>query len=142
MFSEKKRFPWGWIAITVVLGAIGILFIIAAFADDTEPDRDINNSNIIQSENSGQDDSDDENRNDNNSDEPVSKIVTESYYLVKNDNNIVRVYYYDSQGKHIEIEKTNIVYETLSESDQKRLDEGIKLSSREQLNKLLMDYES
>lgn len=142
MFSEKKRFPWGWIAITVVLGAIGILFIIAAFADDTEPDRDINNSNIIQSENSGQDDSDDENRNDNNSDEPVSKIVTESYYLVKNDNNIVRVYYYDSQDKHIEIEKTNIVYETLSESDQKRLDEGIKLSSREQLNKLLMDYES
>ena len=34
MFSEKKRFPWGWIAITVVLGAIGILFIIAAFEDD------------------------------------------------------------------------------------------------------------
>lgn len=139
MFSEKKRFPWGWIAIAVILGAIGILFIFAAFADDAEPDREINNNNnnVIQSENNGQDDADE-----NNSDEPVSKIVTESYYLVKNDNNIVRVYYYDSEGKHIEIEQTNIVYETLSESDQKRLDEGIKLSSREQLNKLLMDYES
>ena len=144
MFSQKKRVPWGWIAIVIVLAAFGFLMIFAALTDDSDPQEGENNN--MPQQNVQSDQKDDANTdNDGNGEElsaPASKITQESYYLVKNDNNVVRVYFYDTHGQSVELEETDIMYEILSESDQKRLDEGIRLSTREQLNKLIMDYES
>lgn len=144
MFSQKKRTPWGWIAVILVLAALGLMLIFAALTDDTDLDEG-DKKGVIKSEESDTPDNGsdmDDDYSDGSGAEHTSNIVAESYYLVKNDNNEVRVFFFDSRGKSIELEKTNIVYETLSESDQRRLDVGIKLYNRDELNKLIMDYES
>lgn len=66
----------------------------------------------------------------------------QSYYLVKSDNNVVKIYFSDETGNLVQLEETGIVYEILSEADQKRFAEGIKLDTRDDLNKLIMNYES
>ena len=66
----------------------------------------------------------------------------QTYYLLKYDNDIVRVYFSDSKGNLIELEETDIVYETLSVEDQAQFQEGIQVENRDALNRLLMDYES
>ena len=66
----------------------------------------------------------------------------ESYYLVKNDNNSIKVYFCDQQSRMTELETTAIIYETLSEADQKMFDQGVEIASRDELFKLLQDFES
>ena len=66
----------------------------------------------------------------------------QSYYLVKYDNNVIKIFFSDETGKLTELEETGIIYETLSAQDQQRFAEGIKLERRDDLNKLMMDYES
>lgn len=66
----------------------------------------------------------------------------ESYYLIKNDNNSIKVYFCDQQGKMTELETTAIIYETLSEADQQMFDQGVRIASRDELFKLLQDFES
>lgn len=65
----------------------------------------------------------------------------QSYYLLKSDNNSIKIFFSDKTGQLIELETTDILYETLSETDQERLTEGIKAGNREELEMLLMDYE-
>ena len=72
--------------------------------------------------------------------EEITKKQT--YYLLKYDNDIVRVFFSDSKGDLIELEETDIVYETLSVEDQAQFQEGIQVENRDALNRLLMDYES
>lgn len=66
----------------------------------------------------------------------------QSYYLVKYDKDGIRIYFSDETGQLTELEKTAIVYETLSEQDQIRFRDGIKVDTRDDLNRLIMDYES
>ena len=90
MFSQKKRVPWGWIAIVIVLAAFGFLMIFAALTDDSDPQEGENNNMPQQNVQSDQED-DANTDNDGNGEElsaPASKITQESYYLVKNDNNV------------------------------------------------------
>jgi len=74
--------------------------------------------------------------------EQTEEETFQAYYLVKYDKDVIRIYFSDQSGKMTELEETTIIYETLSEADQERFDDGIKLDSRNALNKLLMDYES
>jgi hypothetical protein len=75
--------------------------------------------------------------------EEASDIISkkQTYYLLKYDNDVVRIYFSDQQGKLTELGETEIVYETLSIEDQQQFDEGIQVESRDALNRLLMDYE-
>ncbi|MDD4376683.1 MAG: hypothetical protein PHH48_00820 [Eubacteriales bacterium] len=66
----------------------------------------------------------------------------ESYYLVKNDNNIIKVYFCEKDNELVELESTDIIYETLSEQDQSTFDEGLIIKNRDELYKLLQDFES
>ena len=66
----------------------------------------------------------------------------QTYYLLKYDNDVIRIYFSDQQGKLTELEETAIVYETLSTEDQTQFQEGIQVENRDELNRLLMDYES
>jgi len=66
----------------------------------------------------------------------------QTYYLLKYDNDVIRVYFSDQQGNLTELEETGIVYETLSTEDQQQFIEGIQVENRDALNRLLMDYES
>lgn len=70
------------------------------------------------------------------------EIKKQTYYMLKYDNDIVRIFFSDQQGNLTELEETNIVYETLSPEDQQQLLDGIQAENREALNRILMDYES
>ena len=66
----------------------------------------------------------------------------QSYYLIKYDKDVIKIFFSDETGHLIELEDTTIVYETLSTQDQNRFKEGIKVENRDDLNRLMMDYES
>lgn len=66
----------------------------------------------------------------------------ESYYLVKYDNNSIKVFFHENTGNIVKLDDTSIVYDTLAESDQKNFEKGIRIKTREELYKLLQDFES
>ena len=73
---------------------------------------------------------------------PVVGSQIESYYLVKKSGNSIKVFFSNNYGDLIELEETQIVYDVLPPDDQKAFEEGIKVSSQEELSLLLQDFES
>ena len=63
------------------------------------------------------------------------------YYLIKAENEIVRVYWVDGTGEHLHRE-TTIAYPLLNVEDQEMLDEGIRLETDEELARFLENYDS
>ena len=63
------------------------------------------------------------------------------YYLLKAENEMVRVYWVDGTGEHLHRE-TTIAYPLLNVEDQEMLDEGIKLETDEELAGFLENYDS
>lgn len=149
MFSQKKKFPWVWIVIILLVGVIGVLVLVSAISE-TKADSKSNTYQIEEDSNvsdSKSSDTDDEAGNHN--EDPMEGVknansddLNQAYYLVKNDKNIIKIFYVDSTGKENFLENTEILYEVLSKEDQKRFDEGIKLENRDSLARLIMDYES
>lgn len=139
MFSQKRRNYrlWIWVAIacTAVAFAVFLLLGYLGRAND-EPYARTNGKEKVQAE------SFTSMTEEETLETPEEKGVFQSYYLVKYDKDVIRIFFSDQSGKITELDETTIIYETLSEADQKRFDEGIKLDSRNALNKLLMDYES
>ena len=66
----------------------------------------------------------------------------ETYYLVRRDGGLIKVYFVDEDGTEIELETTEIVYDVLGPEDQKLFDEGFRVDTQEQLAVLLQDFES
>ena len=66
----------------------------------------------------------------------------ETYYLVRRDSGLIKVYFVDEDGTEIELETTEIVYDVLGPEDQKLFDEGFRVDTQEQLAVLLQDFES
>ena len=88
----------------------------------------------------GTENTDSENTDENNQDESIMESA-EAYYLVKRNGDRITVYYCVGE-QSIELETTGIVYDVLGPDDQKLFDEGIKVSSQEELGVLLQDFES
>lgn len=65
----------------------------------------------------------------------------QSYYLVKRAGDQIVVYFCDEAGQTVQLETTEILYELLGPDDQKLFDEGVKVSSQEELGTLLQDFE-
>lgn len=70
-----------------------------------------------------------------------SSGISNGYYIVKADNQIVKVYWIDGTGEHLHRE-TDIAYDLLSLEDQKMLDDGIKLADDGELESFLENYDS
>jgi len=64
------------------------------------------------------------------------------YYLVKEVNGIIKVFYYDAQGRETIIQNTNILYSLISETDQNLFSQGVILDTEDELMNLLQDFES
>lgn len=135
------------LALVVLLGYLGSLKdnpntetpvneVISATEDTEEPAKDDDRDTA---------DDDVEMENRQTEGEPSQLQMNEkkqTYYLLKYDNDVIRIYFSDQQGKLTELEETAIVYETLSTEDQTQFQEGIQVENRDELNRLLMDYES
>ncbi len=149
MFSQKKKNYRNWIWVAIACTAVAlVIFLLLGYLgrNNDEPYTRTNGDERVRTENFDfEDEADIEQEVDFDATGEKDKNEQESfqsYYLVKYDKDIIRIYFSDRSGKMTELEETTIIYETLSEADQKRFDKGIKLDSRNALNKLLMDYES
>jgi hypothetical protein len=64
------------------------------------------------------------------------------YYLVKEVNGVVKIFYYDEQGKETLIRDTDIAFSLLSMADQELFRQGVRKNNIEELDELLQDFDS
>ena len=64
------------------------------------------------------------------------------YYVVREENGLISVYYYDKNGNISKYKDTEITYSLLNETDQLSFSEGIMVKTKEALMELLQDFES
>ncbi len=76
-----------------------------------------------------------------NSDNPSEKKET-GYYLVKEVNGVIKIFYYDEQGKETLLKETDIAFSLLSVADQALFQQGVIKHTSEELDELLQDFES
>ncbi|MBR3786350.1 MAG: hypothetical protein IKJ77_08100 [Firmicutes bacterium] len=146
MFSQRrkkyKNMVWACVLTAVaILALVALLGYLGSFRDKTYSENNVSEPVAAQehTETMEEDNHIEENDDDDDS-APAAKKQT--YYLLKYDNDIIRIYFSDQQGELTELEETDIVYETLSPEDQKQFRDGIQVENRDALNRLLMDYES
>lgn len=64
------------------------------------------------------------------------------YYLVKEIDGIIKIFYYDEEGKETLIRETDIAFSLLSIADQAFFQKGVIKRTSEELDELLQDFES
>jgi len=64
------------------------------------------------------------------------------YYLVKEVNGIIKIFYYDDQGKETLVRDTDIAFSLLSTADQEFFRKGVIKNNTDELNELLQDFDS
>lgn len=69
------------------------------------------------------------------------KGICNNHYVLKEKNNEINIYKLKTDGGEVLYDKTNISKEYLSDIDVQKLEEGIKIFGKEELNKVLEDYE-
>ncbi len=68
--------------------------------------------------------------------------TNEGYYLVKEVDGVIKIFYYDKDGKESLIRETDIAFSLLSIADQTLFQKGVIKHSSEELDELLQDFES
>ncbi len=144
MFSQRRKkyrnYVWASVLTAIALLSLVLLLgYLGSFKDKAYEETPANDTVSTQSEVQTKENDDIE------TDEEVQSEIEskkQTYYLLKLDNDVIRVYFSDQQGNLTELEETDIVYEILSIEDQAQFQEGIQVESRDALNRLLMDYES
>ncbi|NLY71504.1 MAG: hypothetical protein GX076_07500 [Clostridiales bacterium] len=66
----------------------------------------------------------------------------EPYYLIKEENRVISIYYIDENGEKTFVRNTDINYDLLSNTDQSLFSNGIIKKSVEELEELLQDFGS
>ena len=64
------------------------------------------------------------------------------YYLVKEIDGVIKVFYYDEEGKESLLRETDIAFSLLSVADQALFQKGVIKHTVEELDELLQDFES
>ena len=156
MFSQRrkkyKNMVWASVLTAVaILALVALLGYLGSFRDKDYNETSANEPATAQVSTKNVDEQADEDYDedeslddDSDADEETDgdAVKKQTYYLLKYDNDVIRVYFSDQQGKLTELEETGIVYETLSTEDQQQFVDGIQVENRDALNRLLMDYES
>lgn len=132
MFSQKKRnYRWILHLCIIIFAAVLVFWILSWAGGLNDPDRPVVKPENVENTVKEEPDKKDE-----------QTEFYSSYYLVKYDNHVIKIFFSDETGKMTELEDTSIVYETLASADQNDFLQGVRVNSRDELNKLLMDYES
>ena len=63
------------------------------------------------------------------------------HYILKDNDGIIAIYEIDENGDEKLLDETEIATEYLTESDLENIKEGIRINGREELNKMLEDFE-
>lgn len=74
-----------------------------------------------------------------NTDNPLGEENTR--YIIKNENDYVTIYVVQENGEEVLYKKTSIYSKFLCEEDLELLDKGIEIIGKEELNKIIEDFE-
>ena len=145
MFTEKRRKNYMTFIYTAII--IVLCLLIAAIAWPSEPGTaPVNNTGSTDADNLIKDNNSDHGGilPEDNAPEEKNDISKEAgtYYLVKNVDGQIKVFFMDEGEDPVELETTEIIYDLLSTADQKLFDEGFKVKNQEELAVLLQDFES
>ena len=79
-----------------------------------------------------------------NTDAGITSDVTanKGYYLVKEVDGVIKIFFYDEEGKESLIRETDIAFSLLSIADQALFQKGVIKHTPEELDELLQDFES
>jgi len=159
MFSQKKKnYTWIYVCAVLIIAIFAVVILIGALTNRGEEEAlkanlesrvDENASSVPAEEPQDADPQDtelpeggDSTENEDDTEKDAGKQFYQSYYLVKYDSNVIKIFFSDESGNLVQLEETGIVYETLSPQDQQRFVKGIKAGDRDELNRLIMNYES
>jgi len=160
MFNQRKNFFKGKLFYIVLIGlfAFGI-WLNQPLADKNSPDevktgsdyqiategaasqKGSDSSDIMQNiigNNTAISPSETKTEEDPNSGEQSGK----GYYLVKEIDGIIKIFYYNEEGKESLIRETDIAFSLLSVADQALFQKGVIKHTPEELDELLQDFES
>lgn len=164
MFSQKRSFFKGKLFYIVLIGLFAFgMWINQPLTNKNAPDDVSTDTNYTATTNSAVNQSGDKNTNYDIMDNIIGKDApatqggvvdkttagdnrentpTKAYYLVKAVDGVIKIFYYDEQGKESLIRETDIAFSLLSVGDQKLFQKGIIKHSEDELNELLQDFES
>lgn len=162
MFSQKKSFFKGKLFYIILIGLFAFGYWINQSPILESPDNVDTDSKIpVETEGSTNDPNNKDSHNImdniiggsnyNSSDDIIEntqeiededEVESKGYYLVKEVDGIIKVFYYDAQGKEEFIRATDIAFSLLSIPDQELFQDGVRKHSIEELNELLQDFES
>lgn len=162
MFSRKKKnYTWIWVCSILAIMIFAVLILIGSLTESNDEEalraslgeRAGNRQELpdyAAEDSSEAEEEPEEMQNDGEESDAEKEFVQEndrnqfyqSYYLIKYDNNVIKIFFSDETGNLVQLEETAIIYQTLSPEDQKRFQEGIKVENRDDLNSLIMNYES
>ena len=121
MFSRKKKnYTWLWVCSILAIMIFAVLLLIGSLAGSKDEET------LRASLEDSYEDGAEENLGKSSA---VEKKTAEdnrqnqfyqSYYLVKYDNNVIKIFFSDETGNLVQLEETAIIYQTLSPADQKR----------------------
>lgn len=78
----------------------------------------------------------------NDTSSALAPSTEKPYYLVRNDDGIIKIYYCEDEKSDQFIRATDINYSLLRESDQNMFDKGVIRKTKDGLSELLQDFES
>ena len=155
LFNKRKNF----IKSKLVYIGFGLIFLIGLWVsqalnpddpgevnvtpDDLVVSKDVpsdSNNDISENKNSEANNSDKQTSINNQN--PVVLHTSEAYYLLKESDGEVKLFYYDESGNETFIRATEIPFSLISESDQNEFVKGMIVETEEELYELLQDFES
>lgn len=161
MFSQKKSFFKGKLFYIILVGLFAFGYWINQSPIIDNPDNVNTDSKIpVNSEDkagdSGNQKSNDildniiggsnykttENIDDIQTVENSGEEISKGYYLIKEVDGLIKIFYYDNQGKENLIRTTDIAFSLLSVTDQALFQKGVIKHTEEELDELLQDFES
>lgn len=161
MFSQRKSFLKGKLFYIILLGlfSFGIWLnqapIVPNSADDIHTDSNypVSTNGAVDQENKGNYDIMDNIIGGKHilspegvdiSDTPGNQndATNSGYFLVKEVDGIIKIFFYDEKGKESFIKETGIAFSLLSVADQALFQKGVIKHTSDELDELLQDFES
>ncbi len=135
IFAPRRKTSY-WKSLSV-FAAVVLLLLLGFFMNQPESENADLNPDINANAHAGSSEDDEKSpKND------VLEDGEKAYYLLKEEDGLVELYYCDAEGNKELIRTTDIPFQLISEQDQAQFHTGIKVQNEEELDNLLQDFES
>lgn len=143
MFSRRKK-NYRVFVVTALIITLCVLIAVILWPSKPEVNEPVNtsvNEPVDDISNEPSKEETDNKLNSTNDEEQRTSSKSQSYYMVKNNGNVISVYFITESGEKLKLEDTEILYDLLPPEDQEKFDMGIIIEHQEDLASLLQDFE-